>query len=225
MKNSSQATGNNSDAHWDDVLKQMCYLDKLQGWGANPKRELLSKRLPFYISKWVVVPRWQTIAPQYTEAVQKVLDLIVQNRANGFVNLFEGYIYPGQLREDMTTIKGIESIGKKQRKSDMLLFPVQLNGRHKGRSPSQVYRSLSRNEFPLCAFTIAVIILTHPEIFQSEHGLGFNCSGTNYRTPEPKSLFEHVLGFWRDDERLCFGTRSTSVASPYFTTPTGFVLD
>jgi len=136
--------------------------------------------LPIWVEKFFAQFPWQYIAPTYGEAVQKVLDLIKQTRNGAFCNYREGKLGPNQLRQSAKSVSIFQKLGDEQKDQDILVVPVQFGIRHRGRSVRRAREVMNANECGLGAFTIGIMLLTHPERLNHYDDLWIDCAGDEF---------------------------------------------
>lgn len=160
---------------------------------------LAMRELPQHAEGWFAIPRWQTIAPTYSEAVQKVLDAIFNVRNGGFYNGREGLINDHHLRQSTKTASMFQKLGLEQKDNDILVVAGQFGLRHRGRSVRRACEVFSENEFGLGTFAVGVMILTHAGRLQNDDDLGIDCAGDEFDGPGSSVLFGDVPFFTFED--------------------------
>ena len=145
---------------------------------ANEK--LAEQPLPANAEGWFAIPRWQSVAKTYNEAVQKVLDLIKKQREGKFYNWCEGRLGKQYLRRHERTAKKLQVLADQQKGYDILVVAAQFGLRHRGRSVRRAREVFTANEFGLGAFEIGCMLLTHPERLQHYDDLWIDCAGDEY---------------------------------------------
>jgi hypothetical protein len=140
--------------------------------------KLAEQPLPPNTEGWFAIPKWQTIAPTYGEAVEEVLAMIGSKRT--FYNYRNGQTGPEYLRQHAKTVKMFQKLGDEQKDFDILVVPAQFGLRHKGRSVRRAREVFTANEFGLGAFAIGIIILTHPERLMHYDDLWIDCAGDEF---------------------------------------------
>jgi len=145
---------------------------------ANEK--LAEQPLPPNAKGWFAIPKWQSVAKTYNEAVQKVLDLIKKQRKGKFYNWREGKLGEKYFRQHERTAKKLETLAEQQKDYDILVVAAQFGLRHRGRSVRRAREVFTANEFGLGAFEIGCMLLTHPERLVSYDDLWIDCAGNEY---------------------------------------------
>lgn len=180
-------------------------------------------QLPKNAEGWFAIPKWQTVAPTYGEAVQKVLDMIKQTRNGAFHNYREGQLGPDRLRQSAKTAAVFQKLGDEQKDYDILVVPTQFGLRHRGRSVRRAREVFMANEFGLGAFTIGIMLLTHPERLMHYDALWVDCVGDEFDDPDPAVRFDHAPCFRFNDDRVEFDMSWFGLARGGYGSASGFV--
>jgi len=181
-----------------NILRQL-----LPGIGFADEK-LAEQPLPPNAEGWFAIPRWQSVAKTYGEAVQKVLDLIKKQREGKFYNWREGKLGKQYLRQHERTAKKLETLGEQQKGYDILVVAAQFGLRHRGRSVRRAREVFTANEFGLGAFEIGCMLLTHPERLQHYDDLWIDCAGDEY-APGADGGFSSAPCFGFSGGRVRFG--------------------
>jgi hypothetical protein len=162
---------------------------------------------------WFAIPKWQTMAQTYGEAVQMVLDKIKQTRDGKFYNYCKNLLDPKHLRQSAKSEKAWEAIAEQQPKHDIMVVQAQFGLVHRGRSVRRAREVMSANQFGLGAFAVGIMLLTHPERLQNYDDLYMDCAGDEFR-PEADGGFGGAPCFdFRGGGGVEFGTSWVSDAS------------
>lgn len=188
---------------------------------ANEK--IAEGELPQHAEGWFAIPKWQSVAPTYHEAVLKVLELIKSDRNGKFYNYREGQIDGKRLRETAKKKATFTELAKAQEGFDILVVPAQFGIRHKGRSVRRAREVFASNEYGLGAFEIGIMILTHPERLQHYDDLWIDCAGDEYDNPGSGDRFDHAPFFRFHVGRVRFGSRWFDDASDGYGSASAFV--
>ena len=130
-----------------------------------------SKPLPAGAEGYFAIPRWQKIAPTYAQAVDKVLDAIMQRRV-----LWGSAA--GPVLETAKKSDSISQISRNQNTPNILIVPAQFGLRHRGRSFRRVRAVMGYREFGLGAYEVSIMLLAHPERLGWSSGLlWITCAG------------------------------------------------
>jgi hypothetical protein len=140
--------------------------------------KIAEQPLPPNAEGWFAIPKWQTLAPNYGEAVEKVLAMIASKRK--FYNYRDGQLGAEYLRQHAKTVKMFQKLGDEQKDFDILVVPAQFGLRHKGRSVRRAREVFTANEFGLGAFAIGIMLLTHPEREVQWEQLHVDCAGDEF---------------------------------------------
>lgn len=157
-----------------NILRQL-----LPGIGYADEK-LAQQPLPANAEGWFAIPKWQSVAKTYNEAVEKVLELIKQQRKGKFYNWREGEIGAQYLRQHERTVNKLETLAEQQKGYDILVVAAQFGIRHRGRSVRRAREVFTAHEFGLGAFEIGCMLLTHPERLQHHDDLWIDCAGNEY---------------------------------------------
>lgn len=176
------------------VAEQVKRLRELFPELGTANEQLAEQPLPPNAEGHFVIPRWEKIAPTYTEAVEKVLELIEKTRNGKFTNYRKGRLGPQYLRQHARTVKMFERVGEQQKGHDMLVIPAQFGLRHRGRSVRRAREVFTASECGLGAFAIGIMLLTHPERLQHYDDLWIDCAGDEY-APGAGGAFSESLYF------------------------------
>ena len=140
--------------------------------------KIAEQPLPPNAEGWFAIPKWQTMAATYGEAVEKVLAMIASKRK--FYSYREGKLGAEYLRQHGKTVKMIQKLGDEQKDFDILVVPAQFGLRHKGRSVRRAREVLAANEFGLGAFAVGIMLLIHPEREVQWEQLHVDCVGDEF---------------------------------------------
>lgn len=154
-----------------------CFPNKLESFDAR----VAARELPPGAEGMFLVPRWQTVASTYNEAVEVVLALLGPAYERGFYNYRKGDIGPNLLIQTTEKERFFQVIGDEQKEKDVLVFPAQFGLRHQGRSVHHSRILMHANEVGLGVYEIGVMLLTHPDRLASHEDLFINCVGDEYR--------------------------------------------
>lgn len=142
--------------------------------------KLVELPLPENAEGYFAIPKWETVAPTYGEAVEKVFALIKKTRGGKFYNYREGQLDPKHLRQSAKTAKAFQTLGEQQKDYDILVVPAQFGICHRGRSVRRAREVFLANEFGLGTFAVGIMLLTHPERLGDYDDLYIDCAGDEY---------------------------------------------
>ncbi len=186
------------------IIEQTSILHQLFPGIGTADEKLAEQPLPANTEGWFAIPRWQSVAKTYNEAVKIVLDLI--KKQHKFYNWRKGRLGAQYLRQHEHTGKKLEQLSEQQKGYDILLVAAQFGLRHRGRSVRRAREVFTANEFGLGAFEIGCMLLTHPKRLQDSDDLWIDCAGDEY-APGADGDFSRALFFYFDLGSVCFGTR------------------
>lgn len=167
--------------------------------------------LPPDTEGYFTIPCWEKIALTYSEALQRVLDLIKQTRNGKFHNYREGQLGPLHLRQHARTVERFQQLGDQQQGHDILVVPCQFGILHRGRSVRRAREVMTVGEFGLGAFSVGIMLLTHPERLQHFNDLWIDCAGDEF-SPGAGGVFGRAPCFRFSDGEVRFGTGDVGVA-------------
>ena len=184
--------------------------------------KLALRPLPENAEGWFAIPKWQSVAPTYGEAVEKVLDLIKKTRDGKFCSYCEGQLGPKNLRQSEKSAKMFEKFANEQKDYDILVIPAQFGILHRGRSVRRALEVMNTNQFGLGAFAVGIMLLTHPERLQNYNDLYIDCAGDEF-SPGADGGFGFAPSFGFSDGWVRFGTCWVSSTSDCCGSASGFV--
>jgi len=176
--------------------------------------------LPDEPEGWFAIPRWQAVAPTYNEAVEKILELLTSKRR--FSNRIAGRLGEKYLRQTERTALAERILADEQVGCDILVVAAQFGMLHRGCSARRTRASLAGNEFGLGVFSIASMLLTHPERLSAGDTLMLDCGGDEY-SPRADYTFDRVPLFDYDLSGIEFSIFYEDRARNVWGTPTGFI--
>jgi hypothetical protein len=160
------------------ITEQTNILRQLFPGVGNALEKLALRPLPPNAEGWFAIPKWETLAPTYGEAVEKVLAMIASKRK--FYKYRDGQLGAEYLRQHEKTKKMFQTLAGEQTDHDILVVPAQFGLRHKGRSVRRAREVFTANEFGLGAFAIGIMLLTHPERLVQWEQLHVDCAGDEF---------------------------------------------
>lgn len=165
--------------------------------------KLAEQPLPPNAEGWFAIPKWQTLAPTYGEAVEKVLAMIGSKRT--FYNYRKGQTGPEYLRQHAKTVKMFQKLGDEQKDFDILVVPTQFGLRHRGHSVRRAREVFMANEFGLGAFAIGIMLLTHPEREVQWEQLHVDCAGDEFAPDADGDFSDAPVFFYFSGSEVRFG--------------------
>lgn len=182
--------------------------------------QLAQQPFPEGAEGWFAIPRWQKIAPTYHEAVQRVLDMIKKTRNGKLYNYRDGQIDAQYLRQSAKTAKMFQTLGEQQKDNDILVVPCQFGKRHAGRSVRRAHEVMGANEFGLDAFSVGIMLLTHPERLQHYDDLWIDCAGDEF-SADGDGRLGYAPYFVFGGGRVRFGTLYVDRAGGHYGSASG----
>lgn len=199
-------------------ITEQCNILRQIFLGVGFADEKLSEReVPKHAEGWFAIPKWQTVAPTYSEAVQKVLDAIKKARNGKFYNYRDGQINDQRLRQSdkAKTAAVFQKLSDEQKDHDILVVAAQFGIYHRGRSVRRAREVFVSNEFGLGAFAVGIMILTHAERLQHYEDLWIDCVGDEFDDPGAAVRFDRAPCF-------CFGVGRVEFATFWFDIAYGY---
>jgi hypothetical protein len=181
--------------------------------------KLSRKPLPAGAEAWFAIPRWQALAPTYTEAVEMMLAVLATRRK--FSNRIIGKIGEKYLRQCERS-KLAEKILAEQQGNDILVIAAQAGMLHRGSSARRTRVAMAGNEYGLGVFAMGCMLLTHPERLSSGETLMIDCSGDEYSV-RADYTFDRVPLFDYDISGIEFSIFYEDRARNLWGTPTAFL--
>ena len=185
--------------------------------------KLAEREVPANAEGWFAIPKWQTIAPTYSEAVQKVLDAIKKARNGKFYNYRDGQLNDQRLRQTAKTASVFQKLSDEQKDHDILVVAGQFGLRHRGRSVRRAREVFSQNEIGLGAFAVGIMILTHAERLQNVDDLWIDCAGDEFDDPDADVRFDPAPYFRFNGGEVKFDTYWSDRAYDYYGSASAFV--
>jgi hypothetical protein len=169
---------------------------------------------------WFAIPRWQALAPTYSDAVKRVVEALGERRK--FANRIVGRLGAAYLRQSDRSKLAESILAEQQQGQDLLVFAAQAGMLHRGSSARRARVMMAGNEFGLGAFAVACILLTHPERLSSGETLMIDCGGDEYSF-RGDSVFDRVPLFDYDISGIEFSVFYDDRARNLWGTPSGFL--
>jgi len=185
------------------VSEQMAALKAIFPGLKSFDKSTAAKELPPGAEGMFLIPRWETLAPTYGQAVEVVLAKLAESRNGKFVNYRENQLGPNQLKESTKKAAMFQKLGDQQKGHDVLVVAGQFGIRHRGKSVRRARVVMGGLECGLGAFEIGIMLLTHPERLQHYDDLWVDCAGDEY-APDAGGGFYGAPYFRFYDEYLEF---------------------
>lgn len=184
--------------------------------------KLTEQPLPAGAEGWFAIPKWQTIAPTYGEALQKVLDLLKKTRNGKFYNYREGQLGADRLRQHQKNAKAFAKLCEQQKDHDILVVACQFGKLHAGRSVRRAREVMPISQFGLDPFAVACMLLTHPERLQNLNDLWIDCAGADYDC-DADGQWGSAPCFHFGDGRVGFGSVYVSDSYGFYGSASAFL--
>jgi hypothetical protein len=139
-----------------------------------------------------------------------------------FQNRIVGRLGEIYLRQSERTRLAEKILADQQQGHDFLVIPIQAGMLHRGCSARRARIAMAGNEFGLGVFTVACILLTHPERLSSEDTLMIDCGGDEYSV-RGDYTFDRVPLFDFDISGIEFSIFYEDRSRNLWGTPTGFL--
>lgn len=204
------------------ITEQTNILRQLFPGIGNALEKIAEQPLPPSAEGWFAIPKWQTLAPTYNEAVEKVLAMIAMIRNGRLYNYCEGNLGPQRLRQHARTVVMWKKLGDQQ-EQDILVVPAQFGLRHRGRSVRRAREMFNGSEFGLGSFAVGIMLLTHPERLQHYDDLWIDCAGDEYDAPCAEDVFSYAPYFKFDIGKVGFNIDWYSRAYEVYGSASGFL--
>ncbi|MBI2625135.1 MAG: hypothetical protein HYW70_02285 [Candidatus Nealsonbacteria bacterium] len=157
--------------------------------------------LPEGAEGWFAIPRWDSIAHTYNEAVDKVLKMLKQQCKGRFYNYREHHI-TDWLQQTNKAMKMFYKIWQEQDGYDILVVPAQFGLRHRGLSIRQARNAMNVMEFGFGAFAVGIMLLIHPEREVQWEQLHVLCAGDDFSIIYVESLREPFFDFYNGEVKF-----------------------
>jgi hypothetical protein len=168
-------------------------------------------------------PRYEAIAPTYTEAVAVLINILETTLGGCFWNDLEGELGPDRLRQSERSRTKWQRLYNQQKGCDIVILPAQFGLEHRGRSARRSLAVMRENEFGLGLFENLAILLTHQEErLRSRDDLWIDCTGDEY-SPRGDGEFERIP-YICYRERLKLGSVGMNMAADNCGASSGFVF-
>jgi hypothetical protein len=202
------------------IEAQVSELRKLFPSLASCQEKLARRELPEGAEAWFAIPRWQSLAFTYNEAVEMVVGILAAKRR--FSNRIAGKLGAMYLRQAERSKLAEKILGEQQEGNDILVLGAQAGLLHRGSSARRTRVSMAGNEFGLGVFSFGCMLLTHPERLSTGDTLMIDCGGDEYSV-RGDYTFDRVPLFDFDMSGIEFSIFYEDRARNLWGTPTGFL--
>jgi hypothetical protein len=202
------------------IEAQVTELRKLFPSLGSCQEKLARRDLPEGAEAWFAIPRWQSLASTYNEAVELVLGILASKRR--LSNRIAGKLGAMYLRQAERSKLAEKILGEQQEGADILVLGAQAGLLHRGCSARRTRVSMAGNEFGLGVFSFGCLLLTHPERLSTGDTLMIDCGGDEYSV-RGDYTFDRVPLFDYDMAGIEFSIFYEDRARNLWGTPTGFL--
>lgn len=172
--------------------------------------KLTQTKLPAGAEGFFAIPRFESIADTYGEAVQTVFNKICEKYEKSyrfnFRNKRTDELSERYLRQSEKTQAFIARISNQQKDNPILVIPSQFGLRHAGlgvhraTSPIPIFAD---NEVGVGTFAAAIMLLTHAGRLSEYFQYGINCPGDEY-APAGDGIFSYTPYFYHHGLSVMF---------------------
>lgn len=208
------------------IADQVASLRALFPHLATAEEKRAEHAVPAGAEAWFAIPRWQSIAPTYGDAVEAVLAKLSEMRGAGFANYRKGCLDARHLKQTVKSADAFEKLGHEQTMHAILIVAAQLGTRYRGRSVRRVHQVMGPREFGLGAYAVGILLLIHPERMMHRYDLHIDCPGDEYSVlaNDERCSFAPIFAFG-DNDRLRFdATLSDAGGSVWGGSASAFLL-
>ena len=184
--------------------------------------KIAERPLPPNAEGWFAIPKWETVAPTYGEAVEKVLAMNASKRK--FTNYCNRQLGVEYLREHVKTVKMFQNLRDEQKDYDILVVPAQFGLRHRGRSVRRAREVFQANEFGLGAFAIGIMLLTHPKREVQWEQVHVDCAGDEF-APDADDVFSSAPFFYFYYDEVEFLARWYASTGEVYGSASAFLIE
>ncbi len=174
-----------------------------------------ARKLPRLAEGYFAIPRWQAIAPTYTAALQKVLDLLEAQRDGAFFNNRAGQTDAARVRTLPEASAAFDRLDTEQPGADIQIVAAQFGLRHRGRSVRRAREMFAAGEFGLGAYHVGIMLLTHPERLGDFDDLYVDAPADEFDDAAADNRFGRTLCFCFEHNKLEFGSHWTDRVYDY----------
>lgn len=174
-----------------------------------------------------VILRWKKIDTNYQGALQSILIVLEKAYHGKFHNFLKG-MGSHRLQLHPKTKKGLEKLEEQQMNPWFIVATCQFGDKYAGKSVYDTLASMPMYEFGHDPFSVACMLLTHPERLKCSGDLlsgdlWINCAGA--RCTERNGVFDHFPFFGINQDSICLDTGSINCSHPGYGSSSFFVLD
>lgn len=210
------------------ISEQIDHLLKLFPEIGNNKIINNNHYLPPETEGWFVIPRWQALASNYSEAVKKVINKINEIEGGSLINYLEKDLETKSFYQSTESIEALQKLEINQPNTNFLVVAAQFGYLHKGQSPCRVLELIKINndnskvkEFPLGLYAVGMMLLTHFDRLNNRDDLlWIDCLGDRITTENNSLLYPCIM---RNGGRIIVNARANHASDDYGSA-TGFIF-
>ena len=197
--------------------------------------ELEGRPLVYGSDEPVAIPKWESLAPNYTDALEKEVFPALYSCYKGkfYSGTRFGRLGPDHMRNHERTDRFLRKINDRQKGDIMVIhvqtglpqpFPGQTRVRHAGSPLLLAHKLFNLNEFGLTSLIGGCILLTHPARLVSHKDAWIDCAGEEYRM-KSSGNFDHCPCFFFHAGNVSFSTFPGDTVFTDAAAATGFVIE
>lgn len=137
------------------------------------------KQLPEGISYFPYLT-WRQVADTHEEAMIIMIDKLSQSRGGKFQVMFGINFASEYLWKEVASVRDITSVFDNQIESGVKIITSQVDGRYVNISANQMNSLEMKEQFCLDVFSVAIMLLSDPDILASYNDTGIMCSGNRF---------------------------------------------
>ncbi len=213
------------------VLRQYDWGRDVDWTLSDVQQQLLAKPVPQGSEGYFAVVFDQTMVTHYEEdpnidqsvPVTRVLDALSKQRDGRVVNYRNGELDRTHYRRSKKSAEKMKQLWESQGcPTGILLIPAQLGIEHAGKSVLRARVVIRGSEFPLDAYEVLQMVLTHENRLQHYDDLWIDLPGSEY-SPVAVGVFGYALYVRFYDGDLRFGCRDADGADDGCGSASGFL--
>jgi len=141
--------------------------------------------LPAGAEGWFAIPNvWKEdslLTGTCNDSVVQMLERVKKDRDGNFHNYHEGQLGTDRLRQSARSETAWKKISEAQGHPDILVIAAQFGLQHRGRSVRRAREVMvDQNQFELGAFTVGIMLLTHPDRLKHCNDLWIDCAASGF---------------------------------------------
>lgn len=196
------------------------------------QKKLLTQELPFGSEGYFVVVFDRIMVTHYEDdptvsqsgPVRRCLDMLIRQRQELAVKYDSRYFDQAHYhRSRKATLMMQELWASQGCPLDIMLIPAQLGLKYAGHSALRSGVVFQKNEFPLDAYEILIMTLTHENRLQHYDDLWMTLPGSEY-SKDANGIFDHSLYIKYVGGAIHMGSIKSSAADGYYGSVSGFLF-